>query len=73
MSNLSHGNPHCTLKGRCQPSYLLTGFLMLPEQVIKNSTILLVYPLHFIDVLGNLFHPNQSLNQVLVFIRVWIS
>ena len=46
---------------------------MLTEQVIKYSTVLLVYPLHFIDVLGNLFHPNQSLNQVLVFIRVWIS
>ena len=54
------------------PAHLFTRFLMLTEQVIKYSTVLLVYPLHFIDVLGNLLHPNQSLNQVLVFVRVWI-
>ena len=42
--------------------YLFTGLLMLSEQVIEDSTIFLVDPLHLIDVLCNLLHPNQSLN-----------
>lgn len=42
--------------------YLFASLLMLPEQMVENSTVLLVNSLHLVDVLGNLLHPNQSLN-----------
>ena len=42
--------------------YLFASLLMLPEQMVEDSTILLVNPLHLVDVLGHLLHPNQSLN-----------
>ena len=45
---------------------------MLSEEMIENSTIFFMNPLHFVDVLSNLFHPNQSLDQMLMFARVGI-
>lgn len=46
---------------------------MLPEQVVEDSTVLLVNSLHLVDVLSHLLHSNQGLNQMLVLVRVWIS
>lgn len=34
---------------------------MLPEQVVENRPVLLVDSLHFVDVLGDLFHTLQRL------------
>ena len=42
--------------------YLFASLLMLSEQMIEDSTVLLVNPLHLVDVLSHLLHPNQSLN-----------
>ena len=53
--------------------HLFARLLVLSEQMVEDSTILLVDPLHLVDVLGHLLHANQRLNQVLVFVRVWIS
>ena len=53
--------------------YLFARLLMLPEQVVEDSTVLLVNPLHLVDVLSHLLHSNQGLNQMLVLVRVWIS
>ena len=62
-------------KSRFQSSaaHLFARLLVLSEQMVEDSTILLVDPLHLVDVLRHLLHPNQSLNQVLMFVRVWIS
>ena len=45
---------------------------MLPEKVVKDSTVLLVYPLHLVDVLGHLLHADEGLDQVLVLVRVGV-
>ena len=63
---------NCTFYIKTQ-IYLFARLLMLPEQVIKDSTVLLVDPLHLIDVLRHLLHSNQGLNQMLVLVRVGIS
>ena len=53
--------------------HLLGGLLVLPEEVVEDSAVLLVNSLHLIDVLSNLLHHNQRLCQShapkLTFIR----
>lgn len=42
---------------------------MLPEEVVKDGPILLVYPLHLVDVLCHLLHCDERLSQLLLLIR----
>ena len=44
---------------------------MLPEEVVKDSAVFFVNPLHLVNVLRHSLHTYQGLNQVLLLIRVW--
>jgi hypothetical protein len=51
-------------------THLFACFLVLAEEVIEDGPVLLVDPLHLVDVLGHALHPDQGLNQVLLLVRV---
>jgi hypothetical protein len=40
--------------------YLFAGLVVLSEKVIKDGAVLLVYPLHLVDVLRHLLRTSQS-------------
>ena len=42
---------------------------MLPEQVVEDGPVLLVDPLHLVDVLRHLLHADERLHQVLLLVR----
>lgn len=52
---------------RTEVDRLFAGLLVLTEQVIKDGTVLFVDSLHFVDVLGDLFHAFERLDQVQMF------
>ena len=41
-------------------SYRLECLLVLPEEVVKDGPVLLVYPLHLVDVLGHPLHSEEG-------------
>lgn len=43
------------------PAHLFTGFLVLSEQMVENSTVLFVNSLHLVYVLGHLLHALERL------------
>lgn len=43
------------------PTHLFASFLVLTEEMIKDGSILFMNPLHFVNVLGDLFHSNQGI------------
>ena len=40
--------------GQLESDLLAGGLLVLPEEVVKDGAVLLVDPLHLVDVFGNL-------------------
>ena len=44
---------------------LFACLLVLPEEMIKDGTVLFMDSLHLIDVLGHFLHADQSLHKVL--------
>lgn len=44
-----------------QVRWLFARLLVLPEQMIENRSVLLVNPLHLVDVFGHLFHALKCL------------
>lgn len=46
---------------------LFAGLLVLAEQVVEDGAVLFVDSLHFVDVLGDLFHALERFDQVQVF------
>ena len=55
-------------KNRSSPN-LLGRLLVLPEQVVEDGPVLLVDPLHLVDVLRHLLHADERLHQVLLLVR----
>ena len=53
--------------------YLFTSLLMLSEQVIEDSTILLVNPLHLVDVLGHLLIIIIIIMIIIIIITITFS
>ncbi len=45
--------------------YLLVSLLMLPEEMLKDRSVLFMDSLHLVDVLSHLLHSNQGLGQML--------
>jgi hypothetical protein len=52
---------------------LLARLLMLSKQMIEYGSILLVDALHLVDVLGDLLHSLECLDQMHMFIAVRIG
>lgn len=46
---------------RLELSYLFSDSGVLAVEMVENSSVFFVNTLHFIDVLGDFFHPFQSL------------